>query len=246
MGIINDKFMLNNKTGYRLYHSFAKDLPVIDYHCHLDARLIAEDYRFDNVGELFLGGDHYKWRFMRSNGVDEKYITGDASFHDKFLKWAEVIPFGIGNPLFHWQQLELKKYFEVDEILTKDNAEEIWNKCNEYLAKPEYSAKGLIEMSGVEVICTTDDPADSLCYHKQIKESEFKTKVLPTFRPDKLVDIDKPTFLPYIRNINVKTLKELENWLIERIDHFEANGCVLSDHSLSAVPYGEGDASAVF
>ncbi len=246
MSFINENFMLTTKTAKKLFYDYAKDLPIIDYHCHLVPEKIANNYQFKNVADLMLGGDHYKWRQMRTLGVDEKYITGNASDYEKWEKWAETLPMAIGNPLFHWTQLELKRYFDVDEILTPDTAKAIWDKCNACLETENYRAKGLIEMSGVEALCTTDDPADDLMYHKQIKESGFKTKVLPTMRPDKAVEIGKETFLPYIEAIGVKDYDSLKKWLVEKIAFFNSMGCKLSDHALEYVPFKTGDAKAVF
>ena len=208
MSFINDNFMLKNETARELYKA-VKDLPIIDYHCHLVPKMIADDYKFKNAYELFLGGDHYKWRQMRTFGIDEKYITGYADDYEKFEAYAKALPYMIGNPLFHWTQLELKRYFGIDEILCEENCKEIWDKCNELLAKDEYSAKNLIKMSNVEVICTTDNPYDDLEYHKQLKD--FGTKVLPTFRPD---------------------LKEIKSDITERMDYFASVGCKLSDHAI--------------
>ena len=246
MSFINKDFILTTKTAKKLFYDYAKDLPIIDYHCHLVPEKIANNYQFKNVADLMLGGDHYKWRQMRTFGVDEKYTTGDASDYEKWEKWAETLPMAIGNPLFHWTQLELKRYFDVDEILTPDTAKAIWDKCNSRLETEGYRAKGLIEMSGVEALCTTDDPADDLMYHKQIKESGFKTKVLPTMRPDKAVEIGKETFLPYIEAIGVKDYDSLKKWLVEKIAFFNSMGCRLSDHALEYVPFKTGDAKAVF
>ncbi|MEE1013590.1 MAG: glucuronate isomerase [Clostridia bacterium] len=246
MSFINNDFMLHSETAKQLYNDYAKDLPIIDYHCHLNPQIIAEDYQFRNITDLMLGGDHYKWRQMRSNGVDEKYITGDASDWEKFQKWAETMPYLIGNPLYHWTHLELKRYFNIDKTLSPNTAEEIWNTCNELLAMPEYSAKNLILRSNVAVICTTDDPIDDLRYHQQIKAEGFPVKVLPTFRPDKAVNIDKETFLPYLEALGVSTYDQLVKTLEEKIDYFHANGCRLSDHALDAIPYAEGDPAAVF
>ncbi len=246
MSFINDNFMLHGRVAEKLYNDFAKDMPIIDYHCHLDPKLIAQDYKFANVGELLLGGDHYKWRAMRSNGVDEKYITGDASFYEKFLKWAETVPYTIGNPLYHWTHLELKKYFGIEETLSPKTADMIWNKCNECLAKAEFSARNLIKNSNVEVLCTTDDPLDSLEYHKQLKNEGYAVKVLPTFRPDKAVEIGKDTFMPYVKAMGVSTYSEFTSFLVEKIGFFHENGCRLSDHAMEYVPYAEGDAEAVF
>ena len=246
MSFIHDDFMLHGETAKRLFHNFAKELPIIDYHCHLVPQTIAEDYQFRNITDLMLGGDHYKWRQMRSNGVDEKYITGDAPDREKFQKWAETMPYLVGNPLYHWTHLELKRYFGIDKTLNPDTAEEIWNTCNELLAKPEFSARNLILKSNVEVICTTDDPIDDLRYHKKLREENFPVKVLPTFRPDKAVNIDKETFLPYMEALGVTTYDALVKTLEEKIDFFHENGCRLSDHALDAIPYATGDAAQVF
>ncbi len=209
MSIINDSFMLYNEVGKELYENYAKNLPIIDYHCHISPKMIAENHQFENTYELFLGGDHYKWRQMRTNGIDERFITGDAESFEKWEKFAETMPFLIGNPLYHWTALELKRYFDIDEPLCKDNARELWGKINDCLKKPEYFAQGLIKRSNVEAICTTDNPYDDLEYHKQLKD--FGTKVLPTFRPD---------------------LTEIKSDIADRMDYFNENGCRLSDHSI--------------
>ena len=243
MGLINDSFMLKTATARKLYDA-VKDLPIIDYHCHLSPKMIAEDYRFKNAYDLFLGGDHYKWRQMRTNGIEEKYITGDADEYEKFLAFARTMPYLIGNPIYHWTHLELKRYFDIDEVLNEESCERIWNRVNECLAKDGYSAQNLIKKSNVEVICTTDDPADTLEYHAQLKG--FSTKVLPTFRPDKAVEIGKETFIPYINSIGITTFDELEAWIVDRINYFNTFGCRLSDHGVDYVPYATGDARAVF
>ncbi len=210
MGIINDNFMLKNKTARKLYKKYAEKMPIIDYHCHLSPKMIAEDYRFKNAYDLFLGGDHYKWRQMRSNGVDEEMITGNGGTDfEKWCKFAETLPLLIGNPIYHWTALELKRYFGIDKPLTPDTAKEIWDICNEQLQKPEFSAKNLIRRSNVKVICTTDDPYDTLEYHEQLKD--FETKVLPTFRPN---------------------LNDIKPDITERMDYFHAHGCRLSDHAI--------------
>ena len=211
MSFISDSFMLKNKTAVKLYDA-VKDLPIIDYHCHISPKMIAENHKFKNAFELFLGGDHYKWRQMRTNGVDEKYITGDADDFEKWLEFAKIMPYLIGNPLYHWTHLELKRYFGVDETLCEENAKEIWDKVNSLLAKDEYRAQGLIKMSNVEVICTTDNPYDTLEYHKQLKD--FGTKVIPAFRPD---------------------LENLKSDIPERMDYFHENGCRLSDHAVDVM-----------
>ncbi len=243
--IINEDFLLQTKTAKELY-KIAKEMPIIDYHCHLDPKLIAIDYKFDNLGELFLGGDHYKWRMMRSFGVDEKYVTGDASFKEKFREFARALEYAIGNPLYHWTHLELKQYFGIDEALTYENADEIYEKCTAMLRTDEFSCRNLIKNSNVKVVCTTDDPIDTLEYHDQIKESGFEVKVLPAFRPDKAVNIHKETFLPYIEKAGVKTYGELKAWLSSRLDFFHEKCCRLSDHGLDFIPWGVGDASAIF
>ena len=246
MGIINDNFMLKNKTAERLYHSFAGNLPIIDYHCHLDPKMIADDHHFSDAYELFLGGDHYKWRQMRSFGIDEEYITGGADRYEKWLGFAKLMPYLIGNPLYHWTALELKRYFDIDKPLCEKTAKEIWDICNEKLNGEDFSARSLILKSNVEVICTTDDPADDLKYHKKLLSDGFKTKVLPTFRPDKAMNIDKDGFAKYIKDNGIESYSGLINWLKERISYFNENGCRLSDHSLEIVPYCEGDARAIF
>ncbi|MBO5907047.1 MAG: glucuronate isomerase [Clostridia bacterium] len=243
MSFINDSFMLKNKPAKKLY-SMVKDLPIIDYHCHLSPKMIAENYQFKNAFDLFLGGDHYKWRQMRSNGVAEKFVTGDGDDYSKFLEFAKTLPKLIGNPLYHWTHLELKRYFGIDEPLCEESAERIWNKCNELLATEDFRAQALIKKSNVEVICTTDDPADTLEYHAALKD--FSTKVLPTFRPDKAVEIGKETFLPYIKEQGIESYDALIAWIKSRIAYFDSFGCRLSDHALEYVPYGEGDAAAVF
>ena len=243
MSFINDNFMLKGKAAKKLYE-IVKDLPIIDYHCHLSPKMIAENYRFKNAYDLFLGGDHYKWRQMRTAGVPEELITGNGDEYEKFLAFAKTLEGLIGNPLYHWTHLELKRYFDIDETLSEKTAKKIWDKCNELLAKPEFSAQNLIKRSNVEVICTTDDPADTLEYHAALKD--FSTKILPTFRPDKAVEIGKETFLPYIKQIGVNSYGELVSWLRARIEYFNGFGCRLSDHALEYVPFGVGNAEDAF
>ncbi len=244
--IIHDDFLLKTETAKRLYHDYAEKMPIIDYHCHLNPKLIAEDYQFESVGELMLAGDHYKWRAMRSYGIDEKYVTGDAPWKEKFRALAKTLQYCIGNPLYHWTHLELKRYFDIDEALTEANADEIYDKCSAKIAAGGFTARQLIKNSNVKVVCTTDDPLDSLEYHAAIRESDFDVKVLPAYRPDKVVNIHKETFLPYIAQTGVKSYGELKTWLVSTIDHFHANGCRLSDHGLDFIPYALGDAEAVF
>ncbi len=243
MNFINENFMLKNNVAKKLY-SYVKDLPIIDYHCHLSPKLIAENYKFRNAYDLFLGGDHYKWRQMRTNGIDEEYITGSSDEYEKFLSFAKTMPYLLGNPLYHWTHLELKRYFGIDETLSPESAKRIWDRCNECLAREDFRAQELIKRSGVEALCTTDDPLDTLEYHEKLKG--FPVKVLPTFRPDKAVDIEKETFLPYMEAASVKTFNELCVFLKDRIQYFHKMGCRLSDHALEYVPYAVGDAEAVF
>ena len=243
MSFINDNFMLKNEPAKRLY-AMVKDLPIIDYHCHLSPKQIAENYQFRNAFDLFLGGDHYKWRQIRTAGVPEEFITGCADEYEKFKMFAKTLPTLIGNPLYHWTHLELKRYFGIEETLNEESCERIWNKVNECLAKPEYRAQELIRRSNVEIICTTDDPADTLEYHAALRG--FSTKVLPTFRPDKAVEIGKETFIPYIESIGVKSYDELVKWIKARIAYFNEYGCRLSDHALEYVPFAVGDAKAAF
>ena len=214
MSFINDDFMLKNKTAKELYEH-VKDLPIIDYHCHISPKMIAENYQFKNAFELFLGGDHYKWRQMRTNGIDERFITGDADDFDKWMAFAKTMPLLIGNPLYHWTHLELKRYFDIDETLNENTAKAIWDRINECLAKEEYRVQGLIKMSNVETICTTDAPYDTLEYHRAIKAMDgFDTKVIPAFRPD---------------------LAKINSDFPERLDFFHENGCRLSDHAVDSM-----------
>lgn len=246
MGIITENFMLSNKTAEKLYHEYAKDLPIIDYHCHLNPQMIADDYRFKSAYDLFLGGDHYKWRQMRSFGIDEEYITGNADEYEKWLGFARVMPYLIGNPLYHWTALELKRYFDIDEPLNEDSAKEIWDICNKKLGGDDFSAKSLIAKSNVDVICTTDDPADDLRYHSRIKADGFGTRVLPAFRPDKAINIDKDGFDEYITSNGIADFDGLLAWLDEKVGFFDSNGCCIADHALDSVPFAKGDAKAVF
>jgi len=209
MSFINDDFILRNETAKELYHDFAKDLPIIDYHCHLSPKMIAEDYKFKNAYDLFLGGDHYKWRQMRTMGIDEEYITGNADDYDKWICFAKIMPYLIGNPLYHWTHLELKRYFDIDDIISEETAKRIWDTVNEKLKDDSFSCRELIKKSNVEVICTTDNPYDDLEYHKQLKD--FEIKVIPAFRPD---------------------LDNIKSDICERMDYFHENGCRLSDHAV--------------
>jgi glucuronate isomerase len=242
---MDEKFLLQNDIGMKLYSEYAKDMPIFDYHCHLSPREIAENKKYENLSEVWLGGDHYKWRAMRSNGVDEKYVTGDAADKEKFLKWAETMPHCLGNPLYHWTHLELKRYFKIDTLLNPDTAESIWEKCNELLQKEAFSARGLIKNSNVKVLCTTDDPADSLEYHLAIKKSGFEVKVLPACRPDKAFAIDKQGYKAYLQKlglaarVDIKDVNSLKDALIKRLDFFHEVGCRVSDHGLDPIVFAE-------
>ena len=243
-------FMLSTKTAQALYHSIAADLPIIDYHCHLSAKEIYEDRRFQNITKLWLEGDHYKWRLMRSFGIEEKYITGEANDKEKFLKWVEALETAIGNPLYHWSHLELQNYFGFDSIICRENSESIWNLCSKKLAREDFSARNLILRSGVEVICTTDDPADTLEWHKKLRESDFTVKVLPSFRPDKALGIEKADFTAYLEKLgHITSFASFKEVLKARLDYFVSLGCKVSDHGLAAVPFvpaEEAEIEAIF
>lgn len=241
-------FLLESDTAKELFHNVAEKLPIIDYHCHLVPKEIADDIRYENLTQMWLYGDHYKWRYMRSMGIEEKYCTGDASDYEKFIKYAEVIGYAIGNPLYHWTHLELQRFFGIDTPLSAKTADEIWNKTSEMLKSAEFSAKNLIRRSNVETICTTDDPADDLKYHEEIaKDKNFKTKVLPTFRPDNAIYIEKETFCGYIEKLGKSADMEIDGFdalkkaLTKRIEFFKAHGCKLSDHSLATAVYSPCD-----
>lgn len=237
-------FLLETETAKTLYHEFAEKTPVLDYHCHINPKEIAEDRKFENITQVWLGGDHYKWRFMRSCGVDEKYITGDASDKEKFFKWAECVGKAIGNPLFHWSHLELQRYFGYYGVLSAKTAEEVWNLCNAKLQEDSMSVRNLIRQSNVTLICTTDDPIDSLEWHQKIAADEsFEVKVLPAWRPDKAMNIEKPEYLDYlaklteVSGVEIKSFADLKAALVNRLEYFNAQGCNVSDHALEYVMY---------
>ena len=246
---MNKDFLLETETAKTLYHEFAAKTPVLDYHCHINPKEIAEDRTFDNITQVWLGGDHYKWRFMRSCGVEEKYITGDASDYEKFCKWAECIGKAIGNPLFHWSHLELQRYFGYNGVLSKKTADEVWNLCNAKLQEASMSVRNLIKQSNVTLICTTDDPIDSLEWHKKIAEDNtFDVKVLPTWRPDKAMNIEKPDYLDYLDKLaaaagvaEIITFADLKEALRNRMNFFDSMGCRISDHGLEYVMYVPAD-----
>lgn len=241
---MDEDFLLQTETAKKLYHEYAAKMPIIDYHCHISPQEIAEDHRFKDITEVWLGGDHYKWRMIRTNGVDEKYITGDKSTaREKFQKFAEALPRAIGNPLYHWTHLELKRYFNCNKTLNGDTAEEIWQLCNEKLQEPDMSVQGIIKQSNVKVICTTDDPADDLKWHKKIKEDgKCSAKVLPAMRPDKAMRIEKPEWENYMKyelgqaaGVEISTMQDIRDALSKRIDFFAEMGCKAADHALEYV-----------
>ena len=241
---MDEDFLLSTQTAQKLYHEHAEKTPILDYHCHINPEEIAKDRQFENITQVWLGGDHYKWRQMRSNGVDEKYITGDAPDREKFQKWAETLEKAIGNPLYHWSHLELKRYFGYDGCLNGETAEEVSKLCNEKLKTPEMSVRNLIRQSGVTLLCTTDDPADSLEWHKVIAEDDsFEVQVLPAWRPDKAMNIEKPDYADYLKKlgtaaeIEIHTFADLKAALKKRMAFFDSMGCRASDHALEYVMY---------
>ncbi|MBQ7922134.1 MAG: glucuronate isomerase [Clostridia bacterium] len=240
---MDKNFLLSTETARILYHNYAEKLPIIDYHCHVNPKDIAEDKQYSNITELWLGGDHYKWRAIRSAGIDEKYITGDASDYEKFKAYAQVMPMLIGNPLYHWTHLELRRYFDCELILGPDTVDEIWNLTCEKLADPAFSVRNLIKRSGVDILCTTDDPADSLEYHKMLAEDgSFETAVYPAWRPDKCFNINKPGLRAYYdklgaaAGVEIKDVASLKEALSKRIAVFASLGCRTADHGLDEFP----------
>lgn len=240
---MDQDFLLKTETAKRLFHDYAADMPIIDYHCHINPKEIYEDLQYENITQVWLYGDHYKWRAMRSCGIDEYYITGEASDYEKFCKFAETLEYAIGNPLYHWSHLELKKYFGYDGVLSRKTAEQVWNLTKAAFAEGGLSVRNIIRKSNVEVICTTDDPIDSLEWHEKIGESDFDVKVLPAWRPDKAVNIEKETFADYIRQLEeaaeteIVDIASLKAALTKRMDYFQERGCSVSDHGLDFVPY---------
>ncbi len=247
MSFIHDDFILTNETAKRLYHDYAEKMPIIDYHCHINPKEIYENKKFKNITEIWLGGDHYKWRLIRSNGTPENEITGDADDYTKFLRFAEMLPRAIGNPMYHWNHLELKRYFDYDGILSAKTAEEVWNLCNEKLQSDDMSACSIIKKSNVKMIGTTDDPIDTLEWHKKIKdEGVCDALVLPSYRPDKAVNIDKAGFADYIKalskaaDMEINCVADVKAALIKRLDFFCEMGCKATDHGLDYVPFAVG------
>jgi glucuronate isomerase len=252
-GFLTEDFLLSNDVARRLYRQFAAPQPILDYHCHLSARDIAENRRFANLFEIWLEGDHYKWRAMRANGVPEKYITGDATPYEKFLAWARTVPYTLRNPLYHWTHLELQRYFGITELLDETSAPSVWERANAVLSN--LSAHAILQKFDVEIVCTTDDPTDDLQDHRAITKSPLPTQVFPAFRPDKALAIGEPEFLPWVKklsqvsNVDVPNLSGFLKALHNRHDAFHALGCRLSDHGLNhcyATPCAERDAAAIF
>ncbi|MBS1495788.1 MAG: glucuronate isomerase [Bacteroidetes bacterium] len=239
---LDEHFLLETRTAQILYHDFASQMPVIDYHCHLPPASIADDTQFENLTQVWLNGDHYKWRAMRTNGIAEDYITGKKSDKEKFLKWAETVPYTLRNPLYHWTHLELQRYFDVNKILNKDTASSIYEECSAKMPLPEYSVKNLLRKMKVEVICTTDDPVDTLEHHKKIKADGFEIKVLPAFRPDAAMEVSNAElFCKYLKKMEAASGLEInsyQNYLdaLKVLHHFfNENGCTLSDHGLEEI-----------
>lgn len=237
-------FLLETDTAKELFHNYAEVVPVLDYHCHINPQEIYEDRKFDNIAQVWLGGDHYKWRQMRSNGIDEYYITGDASDWEKFEKYAQTLDKAIGNPLYHWSHLELQRFFDYDGVLSSKTAKEVWDLCNEKLSHDDMSVRNLIKKANVTLICTTDDPIDDLKWHKLIKEDDsFDVQVLPAWRPDKAVNINKPDFMEYVGKLadaaqmEINTFGDLKKALANRMDFFAEKGCSVADHGLDYVMY---------
>ncbi|WP_144525497.1 glucuronate isomerase [Bacillus pumilus] len=242
---LDEQFLLNSPTAEKLYHEFAKDLPIIDYHCHLSPKDIYENKTFRNITEAWLYGDHYKWRAMRANGIPETHVTGDASDYDKFMAWAKTVPMTIGNPLYHWTHLELRRYFEVQDLLNEKNADTIWQKVNEKLQGEGFGARDFIVKSNVETVVTTDDPIDSLQYHQKLREEGFSVQVLPGFRPDKALDIANDLFEKYVHELaeasatSIQSYQDFLHALRARIDFFHEHGCLISDHAINEMTYEE-------
>lgn len=253
---MNTDFLLQTDTARTLYHRHAAPMPIIDYHCHLNPQMIADNYRFTDLAEIWLGSDHYKWRAMRANGIPEAYITGNKPAYEKFGKWAETMPYTMRNPLYHWTHLELSRVFGIDKVLNPATAREIYDECTALLQTPAFCARAIMQRMNVEVVCTTDDPTDSLEHHQQIRASNFAVKVYPTWRPDKALAIEQPktynkylTALEAASDVTILSFRKLVEALQVRHDFFAAEGCTLSDHGLDtfyAEPYTEAGVEAIF
>ena len=243
-------FLLHTPFSRKLYHNYAEKMPILDYHCHIDPREIAEDRHYDNITQLWLGGDHYKWRQMRSNGIDERYITGDASDYEKFVEWSKTLEKAIGNPLYHWSHLELQRYFGYHGILSEKTAPAVWKLCNEQLQT--FSVRQIIAKSGVTLICTTDDPADTLEWHEQLAcDQTFQVQVLPAWRPDQAMHIERSSYLTYLdklsrcSGISVHDYASLLSALHNRLDYFGSHGCMISDHALEYIMYAPSSRESI-
>ncbi|MDO3410793.1 glucuronate isomerase [Saccharibacillus sp. CPCC 101409] len=243
---MDDTFLLNSETAIKLYNDYAKDLPIIDYHCHLNPQEILENKTFKNITEAWLYGDHYKWRLMRANGVDERFITGDASDYDKFIAWARTVPMTIGNPLYNWTHLELQRFFGIHDILNEQSAPKIWEETSRLLSGGGFGARDLIVKSNVRVVCTTDDPVDTLEFHKSIRElADFEVRVLPSFRPDKALEIGRDTFMDWIDKLagvygsRIADYGTLLDALENRVRFFHSAGGRVSDHAIDVMMYAE-------
>lgn len=248
---IHDDFLLTSEAARRLYHEHAEKMPIFDYHCHLSPREIYENKQFSDIGEAWLAGDHYKWRVMRANAVPEEYVTGKASYREKYDRFAAIMPGLIGNPIYHWSHLELKRFFGIDELLNAQTAESIWQIANQRLQSPEGAARALITGSNVRALCTTDDPVDDLRWHKALAEDKsFSVRVLPTFRPEKALNIADPDYPNYLQklgaaaNVLVRTVDDVKTALKQRVEYFASCGCRLSDHSFGAPDFTVWDESA--
>ncbi|MFD2285458.1 glucuronate isomerase [Pedobacter petrophilus] len=253
---LDENFLLQSKTAEKLYHDFAKSLPIIDYHNHLIPEQIANNTQFENITQVWLAGDHYKWRAMRANGVDEKYITGDASDFEKFEKWAETVPFTLRNPLYHWTHLELQRYFGITDILSGKTARKIYDECSAKLQTPEYSVRGLLAKMNVEAVCTTDDPLDTLNFHQQLAKEGVALKMLPAFRPDKAMNSDDVAglneYIDKLEGVAGQTISNFQDYITalkSRHDYFAANGCSVSDHGLEQIyaeDYTDQEITSIF
>lgn len=253
---LDDNFLLETKTAEKLYHDFAKHMPIIDYHCHLSPEQIADDTQFENITQVWLYGDHYKWRAMRANGVDESYCTGNKRDYEKFEKWAETVPYTMRNPLYHWTHLELQRYFDVHEILNKNSARKIYDECAAKLQTKEYSVRNLLRRMNVKTVCTTDDPVDNLEHHKKIKDDGFEIPILPAWRPDAAMNVaNAQNFISYVKKVEAASDKSVSNFynyldaLKNRHDFFAAMGCAVSDHGLEEIyagDYTDAEVCAIF
>lgn len=250
-GFITEDFLLTSEPARRLYHEHAEHMPIFDYHCHLNPREIYEDKRFSDIGEAWLAGDHYKWRLMRANAVPERFVTGGASYREKFDRYAAIMPRLIGNPIYHWSHLELKRFFGIDELLNSTTADDVWDRANAVLRGENGSARALIRSSNVRALCTTDDPADDLPYHRLLAaDTSFDVRVLPTFRPEKALNIADPGYPAYLQKLgaaaglSIRTIDDVKQALALRADFFAQAGCRLSDHSFGSPDFTVWDESA--